>query len=113
MDPEVPLQGFFLRFQSARRLTRSTSHESPACERRSRSARAAHLSLGLILVRALPSSAFSAGRFAFLWESVPPLVHHHGDGAVGAAGHSLFQAQVKKDVVVGYPCLGKMISWSK
>lgn len=64
-------------------------------------------------MRALPSSAFSLGGFAFLLESVPPLVHHHGDGAVRAAGHSLFQAHVKKDAVMGYTCLGKMISRSK
>lgn len=64
------------------------------------------------MVRALPSSAFSLGRFAFLLESVPPLVHHHGDGAVEAAGHSLIQARVKKGAVMDYTCLGKMISQS-
>lgn len=40
------------------------------------------------------------------------LVHHHGDGAVEAAGHSLIQARVKKGAVMDYTCLGKMISQS-
>lgn len=72
-----------------------------------------HLFPGLTLVTALPSSSFSLGTFTFLLESVLPSTHDHGNGAVGDAGHSLFQAHLKKDVVIGCACLGKMVSWSK
>lgn len=90
---------------------------------------AAHLAPGLVLMRALLPSAFPSGRFSLsfgevqplLWGGLPScwsqcvcvLVHHHGDEATGAAGHSLFQAHVKKDAVMGSAYLGKMISWSK